>query len=328
MSVYINGTGLIAPNWDCENRNFNENFQVTDVPFLSVNEPDYKKYINPVTIRRMSKVLKMGSTTAKLAIEQAEVDSVDAIILGTGYGCFSDTEVFLDGIIDNSEKQLTPTAFIQSTHNSVNSQIAMILKCNGYNYTYSHRYLSFENALDDSIMLLNNNEAESVLCGGFDEITDLLYNALISSDSKKSRFLYGESCGMFYLSNKKSNNNICKIDTVLTQSRSENVILLIEDLLSNNNFGFDDIDLILGNYNLEELNLNLPGHKFLGWKHLTGESMTSSVASLALATQIIKSQQVPQQIKFHKTEYSEINSILIINSYLNHFGSLILVSKC
>lgn len=60
-----------------------------------------------------------------LAMKDANVESVDAIITGTGLGCIEDSEKFLKSILDNKEEFLTPTSFIQSTHNTVGAQIAL-----------------------------------------------------------------------------------------------------------------------------------------------------------------------------------------------------------
>ena len=51
----------------------------------------------------------------------------DAIITGTGLGCLEDTEKFLTAMVTNKEEFLTPTSFIQSTHNTVSAQIALLL---------------------------------------------------------------------------------------------------------------------------------------------------------------------------------------------------------
>ena len=74
-------------------------------------------------------------------------------------------------MIRNKEEFLTPTSFIQSTHNTVGAQIALLLKCHGYNFAYVHRGLSFESALTDAMMRLEQGHAENILTGGIDEIT-------------------------------------------------------------------------------------------------------------------------------------------------------------
>ena len=91
---------------------------------LFAMEPPYKDYIPPAAIRRMSKSVKMGMVAASVALEQAHL-TPQAIFVGTGMGCLQDSEKFLKTLLDNQEQHLTPTAFIQSTHNTVAGQIAI-----------------------------------------------------------------------------------------------------------------------------------------------------------------------------------------------------------
>ncbi len=332
MSVFIKGMGLIAPNWDCENKKFHIDPNSNLIPYLTCMEPDYKKFINPVAIRRMSKILKMGTTSAKIALNDAGLDNVDAIVLGTGFGCFSDTTVFLDAMLDNAEKQLTPTAFIQSTHNSVNSQIALMLKCNGYNYTYSHGGLSFENALTDAIMLLNDKDAENVLVGGFDEITDLMYTSMKSAGWCVGDTIFGESCGMFVLTNVESDFNYCKIDDIRTSTTEVDFGRNIFRFLEDNNLHINDLDLILEGSTdtrwLTEQKLAPDVPLFEMWKHITGESMTATVNALNFAASIIKTQQIPDELVIKGRIKSNYEKVLILNNFRNLTQSLILVSKC
>ncbi|NJK84751.1 MAG: beta-ketoacyl synthase chain length factor [Bacteroidales bacterium] len=110
--------------------------------------------------RRMSRIVKMGICSALKCLKESGVEVPDAIITGTGFGCIEDTEKFLGSIIQNEEKMLNPTPFIQSTHNTVGAAIALKIKCNNYNNTYVHRGFSFEHALLDGLMLLNEDKAK------------------------------------------------------------------------------------------------------------------------------------------------------------------------
>ena len=70
------------------------------------------------------------------------------------------------------ESGLSPTAFMQSTHNTIGSMVAIALGCHGYNCTYSQDGVSFESALLDAVMQLESGEAGNSLVGAHDEITD------------------------------------------------------------------------------------------------------------------------------------------------------------
>jgi len=100
----------------------------------------------------------------------------DAIITGSGLGCLDDTEKFLTSIHNNEERLLNPTPFIQSTHNTVAGAIALAIKCHAYNATYTQRGFSFESALEDALLQIDENQSRNILVGGFDEITETSYS--------------------------------------------------------------------------------------------------------------------------------------------------------
>ena len=139
--VYINRIASIH----AESRN--------EKPYFSAQEPDYKEMITNANLRRrMSRMIKMGVACGLECLKDIPSEKVDAIITATGLGCLADTEKFMNALMDNREQMLNPTAFIQSTFNTVGAQLALLLKIHAYNVTYVHRGLSFESALIDGIM--------------------------------------------------------------------------------------------------------------------------------------------------------------------------------
>src|SRR5690349_24726293 len=67
---------------------------------LSCIEPDYKEWIDPKMIRRMSRIIRMGVASAASCLEKAGIEVPDAIVTGSAYGCLEDTGVFLNRMID------------------------------------------------------------------------------------------------------------------------------------------------------------------------------------------------------------------------------------
>lgn len=139
-----------------------------------LREPDYKLLIPNATLRRrMSRMVRMGVATGLQCIGETAVP-VDAILTATGLGCLADTEKFMNTILEHNEELLTPTAFIQSTFNTIGAQIALLTGNHSYNTTYVHRAFSLESALLDAALLLQEGEASSVLVGAVDEMTPAL----------------------------------------------------------------------------------------------------------------------------------------------------------
>ena len=144
-------------------------FERTDDGYV-LKEPDYKFLIPNATLRRrMSRMVRMGVATGVPCVEDATAP-VDAILTATGLGCLADTEKFMNTILDHNEELLTPTAFIQSTFNTIGAQIALLTGNHSYNTTYVHRAFSLESALLDAALLVQEEEAQSVLVGAVDEM--------------------------------------------------------------------------------------------------------------------------------------------------------------
>ena len=167
--VYINGVSSISIQEQA--RNFTvESLKTIHQGVNEAHQPLYKELIPPAMVRRMAKGVKMGIYTAHLALEEAHIQMPQAIITGTGLGCLVDSEKFLELLLDNNESYLTPTSFIQSTHNTVGGQIALHFGCKGYNFTYVHQHSSFESALLDGLLQIKAEEIENALIGGIDEV--------------------------------------------------------------------------------------------------------------------------------------------------------------
>jgi 3-oxoacyl-(acyl-carrier-protein) synthase len=81
------------------------------------------------------------------------------------------SEAFLQGVLNPEEGAMSPTRFMQSTHNTIGSLIAIRMHCHGYNATYSHTGCSFRSALEDAMMQLQLGDIDSALVGWYDERT-------------------------------------------------------------------------------------------------------------------------------------------------------------
>src|ERR1700722_4284961 len=192
MKVYIISTGNISPQHSMDVDAFFNSRNETSNNFFNALEPDYATFVDSKMIRRMSRIVKMGVAASTTCLRNAGVEMPAAILTATAYGCLEDSATFLRKMIEFDEQMLSPTAFIQSTHNTVGAQIALLLKCHHYNNTIVHRAFSFENALIESGLLLQEGFGP-VLVGAIDEITDDRH-AIIS------RF------GLYKRSNQNSNN--------------------------------------------------------------------------------------------------------------------------
>ena len=130
-----------------------------------------KEFVSPMESRRMGKLMKAAYLSSLRALQTAGIECPDAIITATSRGMLEISEQFLEDIHSNGEELLKPTLFMQSTHNTLSSAIAIRTKCHGYNITYSQGDKSMEWAMRDAERLIRTGKAKSVLVGSFDEST-------------------------------------------------------------------------------------------------------------------------------------------------------------
>ncbi len=351
--VYINSIASISPQKTFDSKTFLEEITDYNDNVIFAQDPDYKQYIPPAAARRMAKGIKMGVVASKIAMDDAGIENMDAIITGTGMGCMIDSEKFLSAIIDNNEQYLTPTSFIQSTHNTVAGQIALGMECKAYNFTYVHSSISFESALLDAKMQLENDEAEHILVGGVEELgehTTKVHRAInhiklepisISKilNSNTQGAVFSEGANFFVVSNEK--NESCYAELVAVETfnvlKKEKVSETIEAFLKEKDLTRDDIDIVvLGNngdidfdgyyHQLSEGIFNKTQQVF--YKHLVGESNTVSAFGFWLASKILKTQSIPEIVKINESKSLEIRTVLCYNQYRGQNHSLILLKKC
>lgn len=353
MSAFINGIGLISPQKTAETTDFLAEIMEYDADYLKcIEPPSYKPYIDPIQSRRMSRWIKMGIASAKMCLNESGCTMPDAIITGTGLGSVEVTEKILD-TFHLDQPFVNPTPFIQSTYNTISSQIAIQLKCHNYNSTYVHRTFSFESSLQDALLQIAEGTAKDMLAGGIDEMTlnhlaitrrpehwknEPVKNLeMLKWNSPGS--LAGEGAAYFLISAGKTDKTYARIrdiKTIYKPANPDEVRQRVNSMLSASGLNVSDIDLVLLGINGDNRHDHIyydfaqsifPGTPLSYYKHLCGEYHTASGFALWLAANILKRQTVPDIIRINDLHREPVRNILIYNQYYNVNHSLILVSE-
>lgn len=346
--IYVNGISSISaqPESIFENskpRVYNDNI-------LPAVDQDYKSVIKPMMLRRMSKAVKMSLFCSKMALKEADVQMPDAILVGTGQGCMQDTEKFMSNMLDSEEGLLSPTSFIQSTHNTVGGQIALDLKCKGHNLTFTQNSVSFESALIDTQLQLNDPEVENILVGGVDETSkeftgfqkldgqikeeNISHVDLFKSNTPGT--IISESAAFFTLgSDRKSTSYAELIDVQIINSiEVPDLSSEIQQFLNRNKVAIEDIDVVILGRNgdkrfdgyYDEIQSGIFSAKcHLGFKHLVGDNNAVSSYAFWLGSKILKEKKVPEVFKLNALNCSKPGKVLIYNQYLGRNHGLILL---
>lgn len=260
--------------------------------YVRAQEPNSKEFIVPSEARRMSRILKRTVCTSLTALNEAGIHDPNAIITGTGMGCMENSEKFLIDMAAFGESCLKPSLFMQSTHNTIGSLIGIVLKCHGYNNTYSHEGISFESALLDGFVQLKLGVIRNALIGSHDENTPFM--ALMCERIHPEYRVLTET-SMSAVITSDSSKAICEVASVRILHNAE--VDEVKGILNAN-----EDKLILLGVNGVEIN-DKPYHELLAelsfkpvclqYKNIFGDNFSSSAAGFYAAARIIECQTIP-----------------------------------
>ena len=348
---FINGVGIISPQKTFDPQVFLNEISQYDANVLTCVTPDFKAYINPIQMRRLSRMLRIGLSAAMICLRDSSVSTPDGIITATGYGFLDETYKFLKEVLEQSEKQLTPTYFMQSTVNALAGLVALTIKCMGYNNAYTSRGFALENALIDAMMQLNDNASANILVGSYDESAEVQYKASIRSGhfkvehvnnlslftSRTKGTIQGEGAAFFMLSGNESPSTWCKLVDmhVIYRPDTDELSSELNNFLNSNNISPSDIDVVVNGASGDVyhdaaigkiINTHLSKALEARFKHLCGEYTTSTSFAVWLAASILKRQEIPSVVKFNEVKnLTKLHNVLIINQYMAKSFTFILM---
>lgn len=264
----------------------------------------------------MSKILKRTICTTITTLNQSGIKEPDAIITGTGMGCMENSEKFLIDLSNFGENCLKPTLFMQSTHNTISSLIAIVLKNHGYNNTYSHKGISFDSALLDAWLQIKSGAIRTALVGSHDEVTPFL--ALVMEKAYPNFNFISETSVSAMLSSKEDGRSpMCELEKVELLYKpdlsevskalglNDNTILMVG---MNGKASNDDLYLdLIGKLDVKSLIIN--------YKHLFGENFSSSAMALYVGAKLLEKQSIPEHliVTGDLKTHNGINEIVIVN---------------
>jgi 3-oxoacyl-(acyl-carrier-protein) synthase len=349
--IYINGISSISPQSEKIFEGSPVNSYAGNI--LKAIDEDYKSMIKPMMLRRMSTAVKMGLFCSKKALQQAKLEVPDAIYVGTGQGCLQDTEKFMINMLGSGGASLSPTSFIQSTHNTVGGQIALDLKCFGPNFTFTQNSISFESALIDAMLQMELEEkVQNLLVGavdetsseftGFQRLDEQIKKENIQNldlfNSKTPGTIVSEAAAFFVLGSQPVGSTYAELKNVsiLNSVSSSEINSVIKKFLKKNETDISEVDLVIlgknGDSRFDNYYSELQKSLFsntcqVGFKHMVGDNNSISSYAFWLACKILKEKQVPDIFKLNTLNCESPQRVLIYNQYLGRNHGLILLQK-
>jgi hypothetical protein len=185
--------------------------------------------------------------------------------------------------------------------------------------THTQNTLSFENALQDAMLLLNEGE-KHILVGAADEYIEIL-TEISGQLSIKPETLLTSGASFFVLSKEKASNALAVVKDCATTGFVQNVPEKIDSFLTDNGLQASDLDLILYSGTSDGLNddaflKSLPFGlgKCIDYLQLSGIYPTASAFALHYAADLMG-------------QNKSLKNILICNSLIKRNLGLILVQS-
>jgi hypothetical protein len=265
-------------------------------------------------------------------MRESGVSNPDAIITGTGLGCIENTEIFLDKLVREGEEMLNPTHFMNSTHNTISSLVAIDAKCHNYNTTYAHKGISFECALQDAFLQMQLGKINTALVGAHDEMTPAYFTLLKKGGylGVENQVFAGETAVAMMLSTEKTEKSLCRIEAV------EKIYGNIAGVEARLSLPLQDIDFLMigSNGNTENDRIYFenrrklfPNIPLLQYKNIFGESYTSPAFAVYAAALCLKNKKIPEYLLVGAQNLAPARKILCYNHFENKNHTFIILSR-
>lgn len=298
-----------------------------DEPLVKAQNPAFRDYMAANEARRMGGLMKRALVTTLKVLKETGIEHPDAIITGTCLGSLDYTERILDAMLENGEEALSPTHFMQSTHNTVGSALAIYTKTHGYNTTYSHGSISFDLTVQDAWMQMQLGKISTALVGGHDEMTEGYFSKLqqVKYVGVEGMVPCGEMAMSMLLNTDPSVDYLAELAGIRMSFRpsGEQLQQQLDSLLAQAGMTLDDVSLVMTGMNgnpandqlykpmLETLLADKPT---MDYKRVFGENYAASALGLYAASHLLK-------------QKDELKAILLLNLTLTGDCSMMLVKK-
>lgn len=304
---------------------------ITQEPYCRAIDPDFKQFISPIEARRLGKVLKRALAVSLKTLRDSNLQCPDAIITGTGLGSVESTEAFLTDMCENGEHELRPTHFMQSTHNTISSLIAINTKCHGYNSTYSHKDVSFQSALYDAYLQLKLQTVNNVLVEGHDGITPVYFHLLELVDYVGNGMKY--PCGevamaaLLHNAEEADANDLCELVDckVLNNPSDEDLLADINKMLVKASLNLNDVAIMLGTNGKEANDITyrelqskyFAKNNAIEYKNIFGECFTANALGFYAAAHLIAKKDYLAILSIEKNRDGDTSLFLLKKAQLH-----------
>jgi len=163
-------------------------------------------FMSPLKARKLDRGSQFAVVATGMVLKNAGIDleKLDrtrvGIVLGCGFGGIANSAEFLSGYFTSGAEGLEPMLFPNTVPNAAASNASIEHGLKGPNVTFVQRFCSTESALLMARRFLEDDRADIIVTGGFDELMPLMLQAF-KSMGQLGRHAegFGEGSGLMVL---------------------------------------------------------------------------------------------------------------------------------
>ena len=185
-----------------------------------------RDFISVKNMRRMDKISLMTAASARLAMEDADIQITEGnrdrvgIVLGTAFGATDITAQFLGTLFNGGPASVNPILVPNTVMNAAAGHTSIELGFRGVNTTITHFAISTENAIAYAAAEIRRGTIDFIFTGGADILSEFCYKSLtkfhalspqnkgeetcLPFDKKRNGMIVGEGCGIICLESLQS----------------------------------------------------------------------------------------------------------------------------
>ena len=149
----------------------------------------------PGTKRQGGRAPLLATALARSTLPEHTDRAEVAVLFGTGLGCLTETQLFVENMIRNSEETPKPRAFSSSVHNAIASKVALEIGAKGECQTFSHGEVSFVHAVMGAGLVRARYPDAPIVVGAVDESNEYVDRGLTWCGATS---IGGEGGGVLY----------------------------------------------------------------------------------------------------------------------------------
>jgi len=139
-----------------------------------------RDFINPMKMRRMNMLSRLGVAAAKLALDDAGLDPGrnTGVAMGTAFGPVQTSVEYMQEYVEKGAALAPPQLFAESVANAPGSHIAIESDFRGFNVTITQRESSALAAAMYASSQIVKGSVDAALTGGVEEVTEMTFSVL------------------------------------------------------------------------------------------------------------------------------------------------------